>query len=61
VQRAARQYEAKSFLVLACPAVVETLQEQSGGLAELEATFKRPIRLQAEAYYPQENFDVVPV
>ncbi|MDO9453722.1 MAG: ribonuclease G [Stagnimonas sp.] len=61
VQRAARQYEAKSFLVLACPAVVEKLQEQSGGLAELEAQFKRPIRLQAEAYYPQENFDVVPV
>ena len=61
VQRAARQYDAKSFLVIACPAVVEKLQEQSGGLAELEAQFKRPIRLQAEAYYPQENFDVVPV
>jgi len=61
VQRAARQYDAKSFLVLACPAVVEKLQEQSGGLAELEAQFKRPIRLQAEAYYPQESFDVVPV
>ena len=61
VQRAARQYEAKSFLVLASTAVVEKLQEQSGGLAELEAQFKRPIRLQAEAYYPQENFDVVPV
>ena len=61
VQRAARQYEARSFLVLASTAVVEKLQEQSGGLAELEAQFKRPIRLQAEAYYPQENFDVVPV
>jgi len=61
VQRAARQYEAKSFLVLASTAVVEKLQEHSGGLAELEAQFKRPIRLQAEAYYPQENFDVVPV
>ena len=61
VQRAARQYDARSFLVLACPAVVEKLQEQSGGLAELEAQFKRPIRLQAEAHYGQENFDVVPV
>lgn len=61
VQRAARQYEARSFLVLAAPQVVEKLQEESGGLAELEAQFKRPIRLQAEAYYPQENFDVVPV
>jgi ribonuclease G len=61
VKRAARQYDAKSFLVLASPPVVEKLQEQSGGLAELEAQFKRPIRLQSEAYYPQENFDVVPV
>ena len=61
VQRAARQYDAKSFLVLASPQVVEKLQEQSGGLGELEAQFKRPIRLQVEAYYPQENFDVVPV
>ena len=61
VQRAARQYEAKSFLVLATTSVVEKLQEQSGGLAELEAQFKRPIRVQAEPLYAQEQFDVVPV
>jgi ribonuclease G len=62
VQRAARLYEPKAFLVLACPKVIERLQEeQSGGLAELEAALKRPIKLQAEGHYQQETFDVVPV
>ncbi len=62
VQRAARMYDPKSFLVLAAPNVVARLQEeQSGGLAELEASLKRPIKLQPEAHYLQEVFDVVPV
>ena len=62
VQRAARMYDPKSFLVLASPKVIERLQEeQSGGLAELEAQLKRPIKLQAETHYLQETFDVVPV
>lgn len=62
VQRAARQYDSKGFLVLASPKVVARLgEEQSGGLAEIEAALKRPIRLQAEIYYAQEAFDVVPV
>jgi ribonuclease G len=62
VQRAARLYDPKSFLVLAAPNVVARLQEeQSGGLAELEAGLKRPIKLQPEAHYQQEVFDVVPV
>ena len=62
VQRAARQYDSRSFLVLASADVVARLQEeQSGGLAGLEAALKRPIKLQAEAHYLQEVFDVVPV
>jgi ribonuclease G len=62
VQRAARMYDPKSFLVLAAPNVVARLQEeQSGGLAELEASLKRPIKLQPETHYQQEVFDVVPV
>jgi ribonuclease G len=62
VQRAVRHFDAKSFLVLAHPKVVEKLQEEQwGGLADLEALFKRPIRLQSGDYYPQESFDVVPV
>jgi ribonuclease G len=62
VQRAARQFEAKGFLVLAAPPVVQRLvEEQPSGLAALEASLNRPIRLRAEADYTQENFDVVPL
>ena len=62
VQRAARQFEAKGFLVLAAPHVITRfMEEQSLGLAELEAQLHRPIRLQAETSYGQESFDVVPL
>lgn len=62
VQRAARQFEAKAFLVLAAPQVVQRLTEdQPMGLAELEAQLNRPIRTKPEATYHQENFDVVPL
>jgi ribonuclease G len=62
VQRAARQFEAKGFLVLAAPNVIQRLvEEESLGLAELEAALNRPIRLQAETAYNQDSFDVVPL
>ena len=62
VSRAARQFEARQFLVLAAPAVIRHLSEDSSvGLAELEASLNRPIRLQVEAAYHPESFDVVPL
>ena len=62
VVREARQFEAQAMLVLAAPSVVEMmLDEESTGLAELEAHVGRPIRLQAETGYPVEQFDVVPL
>lgn len=61
VQRVARQFDSKCYLVLAAPLVIARLQEQSGGLAEIEASLKRPIKLQAETHYQQEVFDVVPL
>ncbi|MES0872805.1 ribonuclease G [Sinimarinibacterium thermocellulolyticum] len=62
VQRAARQFEAKGFLVLAAPNVIRGLvEEESLGLANLETALERPIRLQAESAYGQESFDVVPL
>ena len=62
VSRAARQFEARHFLVLAAPSVVQRLTEDAAmGLAELEAALNRPIRLQAEAAYHPESFDVVPL
>ena len=61
VQRVARQFDAKGYLVLASPGVIARLQQQSGGLAEIEAALKRPVNLQAEPYYQQEFYDVVPL
>lgn len=62
LQRSARQFEARAFLVLAAPAVVRRLmEEESGSIAELEAGLRRPIKLQAELAYPPESYDVVPV
>ncbi|HZP12849.1 MAG TPA: ribonuclease G [Nevskiaceae bacterium] len=62
VQRAARQFEAREFRVIAAPQVISRLmEEQSQDLAELEEQLKRPIRLQAESLYLQDGFDVVPI
>ena len=62
VQRSARLYDAKGYLVLASASVVARLtEEHSGGLADIEALLKRPIKLQAETLYAQDNFDVVPL
>lgn len=58
--REARQYEAQQFLVLASPEVVDMmLDEESTSMAELEAFIGRPIKLQVETQYTQEQFDVV--
>jgi ribonuclease G len=35
------------------------LDEESGHLAELEESIGKPIRLQAETLYTQEQYDVV--
>ncbi len=62
VQRAARQFEAREFRVIAAPKVITRLmEEQSQDLAELEELVKRPVRLQVESLYLQEGFDVVPI
>ncbi len=58
--RAARAYEAQGILVLASASVVETLQDsEANSVAELELFIGRPIRLQVEPEYAQEQFDVV--
>jgi len=58
--REARQFEARRLLVLAAPEVVERLQdEESMSVAEVEAFIGRPVTLQSEALYAQDQFDVV--
>ncbi|MDE2195721.1 MAG: ribonuclease G [Gammaproteobacteria bacterium] len=62
ILREARQYEVRELRVLASQEVVEMLlDEESTSLAELEAQVGKAIRLQAEALYGQEQFDVVPM
>jgi len=60
VLRQARQFDFQELRVLAHQDVVELLlDEEAAALAELEITVGKPIRLQAEALYSQEQFDVV--
>ncbi len=58
--REARQYDAQTFLVLASQEVVDRLlDEESTSVAELEDFIGKPIKLQVESLYSQENYDVV--
>ena len=60
ILREARQFEVETLLVLASQEVIDRLlDEESGHLAELEEFIGKPIRLQAEALYTQEQYDVV--
>ena len=58
--REARQFDAKTFLVLASQEVVDLmLDEESTSLAELESFIGKPIKFQVETSYTQEHYDVV--
>jgi ribonuclease G len=58
--RQSRQFEFQEFVVLAHQDVIELLlDEESAALAELELATGKPIRLQTEALYAQDQYDVV--
>ena len=60
ILRQSRQFGSRELLVLAHQDVVERLLgEESTVLAELEGNVGRPIRLQAEALYDADRYDVV--
>ncbi|TLU66669.1 ribonuclease G [Thalassotalea litorea] len=60
IVRVNRAYEADKFIVYASPAVSESLNEDEyHHLAELEVFVGKQIKVQAEAMYNQEQFDVV--
>jgi ribonuclease G len=60
ILREARQFDAQQLLVLASQSVVDALvDEESTSLAELEEFIGKPIKLQVESEYTQEQFDVV--
>jgi ribonuclease G len=54
--------EAQQLLVMANQDVIERfLDEEAASLAELESFIKIPVKLQVEAHFSQESYDVVPV
>ncbi len=60
IMREARQFDVETLMVLASQDVIDRLvDEESTHLAELEEFIGRPIRLQAEVLYTQEQYDVV--
>jgi ribonuclease G len=60
IVRQSRQFASKELLILAHRDVVERLlDEESAALAELEPQVGRPIRLQTEALYGVDQYDVV--
>ncbi len=61
IMREARQYpQAGEFLVLASAKVVELmLDEEAQSMAELQTAIKASIRLQSEALYAVEQFDII--
>jgi len=60
ILREARQFDVDSLLVLASQEVIDRLlDEDSASLAELSDFIGKNIRLQVEALYSQEHFDVV--
>ena len=58
--RQARQFEFQELVVLAHQDVIELLlDEESAALGELELATGKPIRLQTEALYAQDQYDIV--
>jgi len=58
--RESRQFDAQQYLVLASSEVVDLLvDEESESVAELEEFIGKPIKLQVEALYTQEQYDIV--
>jgi ribonuclease G len=60
VLRQSRQFEVQGLMVLAHQDVIELLlDEESAALGELELVIGKPIRLQTEALYGHDQYDVV--
>jgi ribonuclease G len=60
LMREARMYDAREFRILASQKVIDTfLDEEAQGLAMLEEFIGKPIRLQVETLYNQEQYDIV--
>jgi ribonuclease G len=60
ILREARQFEAEKFLVIAAQVVIDQLlDEESAGLLMLQEFIGKPVHLQVDGQYNQEQYDVV--
>lgn len=60
ILREERAYEAGTYLILASQPVVDRLlDEDSSGLADLEAFIGKAIKLQVESQYTQNQYDII--
>jgi ribonuclease G len=60
VVREARQFDAREFRILASQQVIDMfLDEESQSLGMLEDFIAKPISLQVETLYTQEQYDIV--
>jgi ribonuclease G len=58
--REARQFDAREFRILASQMVIDMfLDEESQSLAMLEEFIGKPVSLQVETIYTQEQYDIV--
>ena len=58
--RQSAQFPVEQLVILAHPEVIERLlDEEAAVLADLQAQVGKPVRLQAEALYSIEQYDVV--
>ncbi|SFN44087.1 ribonuclease G [Formivibrio citricus] len=60
IVREARQFNAREYRILAAQTVIDTLlDEESASLAQLADFIGKPVYLQVETAYTQEQFDIV--
>lgn len=60
ILREARQFDAEKIMVLASQVVIDLLlDEEAQSLADLQEFIAKPVQLQVESLYHQEQFDVV--
>ena len=60
ILREARQFDAREYRIVAAQSVIDLfLDEESGSLAQLIDFIGKPVSLQVEAAYPQEQYDII--
>ncbi len=60
ILRSAREFDAREYTVVASQVVIDLLfEDESTGIADLEAFISKNIKLQVEPSYQQEEYDVV--